>query len=82
MYNNLSNNKNYPKTLFIHNSPGGMIWQVYHVKSEHEAKQLSENANRNGFMSVNLKDYDNTYDETFPDWRETEGGKKIINNKL
>ena len=67
----------YPKTLLIHNHFGGMVWQVYTVEKEAEADAISGNANSNGFQYVVLVDYDDTMEETFPDWRETEGGKKI-----
>lgn len=76
---NLSTTDQYPKTLFIYNTLGGMIWQVYHVQSLYEASQLADNAQRNFFLDQTLNDYDDSYEETFPDWRETEGGKRIIN---
>lgn len=81
MFDNLTTNSNYPKTLFIRNEPGGMIWQVYHVQAEHEARLLSANALKNGFYGRTLMDYDPEYEETWPDWRDTDGGKKIIANE-
>jgi hypothetical protein len=67
----------YFKTLHIRNTHGGLIWQVYHVKNISEAAQLTKNAMCNGFYSASLVDYTGE-EETWPDWRETEGGKKII----
>jgi hypothetical protein len=69
MYKDLSNSNEFPKTLLIRNSVGGMIWQVYHVNNLHEVEVLSKNATNNGFESVTLVDYDISYEETFPDWR-------------
>lgn len=80
MYLDISTSGSYPKTLIIRNHEGGLIWQVYHVQKEREAKLLSGNATENGFMAITLEDFKEDYEETFPDWRETEGGKKIINN--
>lgn len=79
MYLDISTSGNYPKTLIIRNHDGGMIWQVYHVQKERETTLLAGNATKNGFMAITLEDFQEDYEETFPDWRETEGGKKIIN---
>lgn len=73
-----SKNDNYPKTLFIHNTEDGCIWQVYHVQKESEAEALSFNAKLNAFQYRQLVDYKPDYEETWPDWRETDGGKEII----
>lgn len=73
--------RGYPKTLVIRNHEGGMIWQIYHVQAEHEAAQLSRNATRHGFRAITLEDYQPEMEETWPDWRETEGGLEIINNR-
>lgn len=68
----------YPKTLVIRNHEGGMVWQVYHVEKLIEAERLAGNATRNGFQAITLEDYQPDREETFPDWRETDGGKEII----
>jgi hypothetical protein len=60
----------YPKTLLIRNEEGGLVWQVYHVNNLFEAKWLADNATRNGFECCKLEDYDPTYEETFPGWRD------------
>ena len=78
MYTNNSTNDKYPKTLVVRNEHGGMIWQVYHVEKESEAKKIANNAIGNGFEAVSLEDHQPEQEETWPDWRETEGGKKII----
>ena len=77
MYTNKSTNNEYPKTLIIRNHEGGMIWQVYHVQAEKEASKISINATWNGFYAITLEDYQPEKEQTWPDWRETEGGKKI-----
>ncbi len=79
MYTNETINEDYPKTLVIRNHEGGMIWQIYHVQAKHEADRISANAYSNGFYAITLIDYDPSYEETWPDWRETDGGKRIIN---
>lgn len=78
MYINETTNQIYPKTLVIRNEPTGMIWQLYNVNNETEASILASNAKRNGFYGITLEDYDPTHEETFPDWRQTKGGKAII----
>lgn len=78
MYNDESTTDKYPKTLLIHNTVGGMIWQVYHVEKEIEAQRLSANASSNGFLHRRLVDHEPETEETFPDWRETKGGLIII----
>lgn len=80
MYKNVSSNQNYPKTLVIRNHEGGMIWQIYHVQALHEAKILASNATNNGFQAITLEDYQPDLEETWSDWRQTEGGMKIVNN--
>lgn len=80
MYNDLSTNDIYPKTLVIRIYEEGMIWQIYHVKAKYEADQLASNATRNGFHAISLEDYQPNYEETWPDWRDTPGGQNIINN--
>jgi hypothetical protein len=78
MYTDISTGNEFPKTLMIRNHEGGMIWQVYHVNNESEAEKLSSNAYGNGFFGSTLEDYQSEYDETWPDWRETSGGKEIV----
>ena len=70
MYKDISTKKEFPKTLIIRNSKGGMIWQVYHVQKECEVKKLSNNATRNGYEEITLEDYQPNHEETFPNWRE------------
>lgn len=77
MYTDISTNNNYPKTLVVRNHAGGMIWQIYHVDKKVEADRLSANATKNGFMAITLEDKRDT-EETWPDWRTTEGGKEIV----
>lgn len=72
-YDNISTGYHFPKTLFIRNQIGGLIWQVYNVHSYNEAEYLSTNAKRNGFEGRTLTDYDSNYEETFENWREHEG---------
>jgi len=80
MYKNVSSNQDYPKTLIIRNHEGGVIWQIYHVQALHEAKILANNATNNGFQAITLEDYQQNLEETWPDWRQSEGGMKIVNN--
>ena len=70
MFTDISTKNEFPKTLVIRNSKGGMIWQIYHVQKESEADKLSFNATINGFESSTLEDYQPQYEETFPNWRE------------
>lgn len=58
------------KQLNIHNTPGGLIWQVYHVKNQTEINMLTATARSNGFISHSIN---NTIDdeETWPNWRDT-----------
>lgn len=70
-YIDLTVNDVYPKTLLIRNRPGDMIWQVYHVQKQEEAEYLSNNATNNGFYGITLEEHDESYKETWPDWRET-----------
>lgn len=77
MFRDTSTTDKYPKTLLIRNTVGGMIWQVYHVQNDKEAELLSTNAHKNAFLDRELTDYLDE-EETFTDWRETEGGLNII----
>ena len=70
LINNSTTDK-YPKTLFIRNTEGGMIWQVYHVHTIKEAEKLAFNATTNGFQDCQLLEHQKTTEETWPDWRET-----------
>lgn len=81
MYVDNSPSKKYPKNLIVRNHLGGMIWQVYRIDKEIEAVSLSKNATKNGFEAITLEDYDETMTETWPDWRDTDGGKQIVNQK-
>lgn len=63
--------KDFPKTLLIRNHVGGSIWQVYHPDNQEDVDNIVKNAQRNGFGYITLVDYDNDYDETWPNWRET-----------
>ena len=77
MYRETSTSEEYPKTLLIRNTVGGMVWQVYHVEKESEAMKLSDIATLNGFQDCELTDYKEKWEQTWPDWRETSGGKEI-----
>jgi hypothetical protein len=77
MYTDISTTESFPKTLVIRNHTGGMIWQIYHVQKESEADKISANATRNGFEAITLEDYNPGHEETWPDWRDTPGGKEI-----
>lgn len=58
----------FPKTLEIRNTPGGMIWQIYHVQSQQEIDVLTKNSRNHGFFSQTVVDY-NGEKETFAGWR-------------
>ena len=60
----------YPKTVIIRNTEGGMVWQIYHVENVIEARLLSLGATKNGFHSVSLEEHQPNLEETFPNWRE------------
>jgi len=74
MYTFESRDSKYPKTLIIRNHSGGMIWQVYHVETESEARKLSANATSNGFQAITLEDHQPDVEETWPDWRGASEG--------
>lgn len=42
-----------------------------------EARALAKNASANGFFYITLEDHQIETEETWPDWRDTDGGKKI-----
>ena len=65
----ISTNNNYPKTVVIRNSKGGMIWQVYHVKSERAAEIIAKRAADNCFEGVTLEDYQPNMEETSEGWQ-------------
>lgn len=71
MYIDNSSNKEFPKTLLIHNHLGGCVWQSYHVVEYLEAELISETATKNGFMHITLVDGIDSYRETFPEWRSS-----------
>ena len=82
IFRDLTTDEVYPKTLIIRNTPDSdFVWQIYHVEARHEAEKLKQNAHGNGFLGVELIDYDAKLEQTWPDWRETKGGKLIIENK-
>jgi hypothetical protein len=72
-----SESDQWPKILLIYNEKGGLVWQVYHVHRPLEALRLAKNARKNGFNHITLEDYMDDMEETWPDWRQTDGGKKI-----
>lgn len=82
MYKDLTSDSIYPKSLIIRNHDGGMIWQIYKVERKEEADILSENAGNNGFQNISLENFNSELEETWPDWRETKGGKRIIQDAL
>lgn len=65
----ISTNNNYPKTVVIRNSKGGMIWQIYHVKSERAAEIIAKRAADNCFEGVTLEDYQPNMEETSEGWQ-------------
>lgn len=82
MLKDISNkDSQFPKTVFIRNTTDGLVWQVYHVDNLKQAEILAVNATKNGFECVTLIDKTND-EETFPDWRESKGGKKLIEDSL
>ena len=70
MYIDISNTEKYPKTLVIRNTSEGMIWQLYHINNEFEAKKLATTAHSNGFYGLTLEDHQPEEEETFPTWRQ------------
>ncbi len=78
MFKDISTTSKFPKTLIVRNHEGGLVWQVYHVQKLKEAERLADNATKNAFLAITLEDYHPEYKETWPDWRDTEGGKEII----
>lgn len=59
------------RTVFIRNQRGGMIWQIYHVSNFAEFDMLRKTALANGFGSITLEPFADSYDETFPNWRDS-----------
>lgn len=59
------------RTLLIRNEPGGIVWQCHHTANPAETAMLTRVALANGFQSVELRQYDEDQEETFPDWRDT-----------
>lgn len=76
-----SKGSQFPKTVLIRNEQGGMIWQIYHVDNLKQAEILADNATMNGFECVTLNDKTD-HEESFPDWKGTKGGKKLIVDSL
>lgn len=72
-----SSSDQWPKTLLIRNHEGGLVWQVYHVQKISEARALAKNASVHGFSCITLEDHQIETEETWPYWRDTDGGKKI-----
>jgi|WetSurMetagenome_2_1015567.scaffolds.fasta_scaffold55296_4 hypothetical protein len=68
-YLDVSSSPDYPKSLMVRNSVGGMVWQHYRVRSKAEADALCANSWNNGFYGSTLED-NNPYEETYPNWRE------------
>lgn len=64
------------RTLYIRNTRGGMIWQVYHVRNLAEVGMLENTARANGFSGFQLAEYAPEEEETWPDWRESESWKQ------
>lgn len=77
-YINNSQNETYPKTLIIRNTHGGMIWQIYQLDNQKQVEIISNNATQNGFLGISLEDHMPESKESFPDWRDSKGGKEII----
>lgn len=71
IYTDLTTSKEFPKTLIIRNTPGGMIWQIYHPDTQEDVDNLTSNAYSNGFFGITLEDYNSELKETWEDWRET-----------
>ena len=65
------------KQLLIRNTRGGMIWQVYNVKTQFEIDTLSTNAALSGYQFREVRDMedDQAYEETAPGWRNTDSWK-------
>jgi hypothetical protein len=65
-----------PHMLIMRNSPDGLIWQAYEVRTEQERQVLTENATRNGFVvqheSINYTE------ETSPGWRDSKEWKNCL----
>lgn len=68
-YDTMITTGSFPKTLEIRNTPGGAIWQLYHVMSAEEAGRIANGADERGFYSRILVDF-RPDQETFPTWRK------------
>lgn len=78
----LSRAKEFPETkqLWIRNTKGGLIWQVYNVKSWLEVDLLTHTAKANGFRDWEVIGNNITpHEETWPDWRDNEMWQARIN---
>jgi hypothetical protein len=60
------------RQLNIRNTPDGCIWQVYHVRDDHEVRLLQRSAMNNGFSGFEVAK-ELTDNETFPGWRNDDG---------
>lgn len=60
----------YPKTVVVRNSPDGMIWQIYHVDNEFQARHIIKGAQDSAYEGVTLEHHQPEHKETFPNWRE------------
>jgi hypothetical protein len=65
------------RQLEIRNTHDGMIWQIYYVANQTEVEMLSATARANGFQSCEVNP-EIFYEETFPNWRETDVWKERI----
>lgn len=65
--------------LIMRNTPNGMIWQAYRVENETEARILTSNARKNGFIVEQENDDYTT--ETSPGWRDTPEWKACLKNE-
>lgn len=69
----------FPKTMCIHNSKGGLIWQVYHIHDKIEQDIITEGAEISAFEYVSIINYDDSYEESSPGWRDSIGFQKEYN---
>ena len=71
----------FPKTMRIHNSKDGLIWQIYHVNDKIEQDIITEGAEISAFEYVGITNYDESYEESSPGWRDSIGFQKEYNIK-
>ena len=65
------------RQLLIRNTPGGCVWQVYHIKSDLEYDLITRTASGNGFLSFTVET-ECDMEETFPGWRESKEWKDYL----